>query len=73
MQSTIGEFASISDKVVVSRFFNSTMQKLLKVTQEAGTRGNLRNSNSMPIDHGSNESSPSLLRFSFSFLVALFC
>lgn len=62
LQSTISELASISDKEVVSRFFKSTMQKLLKVTQAAGKPENSRNSSSMQIDHASNESSPSLLR-----------
>lgn len=65
VQSTIGELASISEKEVVSRFFKSTMQKLLKVTQEAGKSENSRSSNSRQIDHASNESSPSLLRCSF--------
>lgn len=67
MQSTIGEFASISDKEVVSRFFLNTVQKLLKVTQEAGKPGNSRTSNSIPTNPLTNDSSPSLLRCSFSF------
>lgn len=62
LQSTINEFASISDKEVVSRFFNTTMQKLLRVTQQAAKPENSRNSNSMRIDGGSNEDSLSLLR-----------
>jgi ribosomal RNA-processing protein 12 len=62
MQSTIDEFASISDNGEVSRVFKTTMQKLLKVTQEAGKPENSRNSNSMRIDDVSNEGSLSLLR-----------
>lgn len=62
MQSSINEFASISDKEVVSRFFNTTMQKLLRVTQQAAKPENSRNSNSMRIDGVSNEDSLSLLR-----------
>ncbi|XP_041004716.1 RRP12-like protein [Juglans microcarpa x Juglans regia] len=65
LQSTIGEFASISDKEVVSRFFLSTVQKLLKVTQEAGKPGNSRTSNSIPTNPLANDSSPSLLRARF--------
>ncbi|KAJ7979205.1 RRP12-like protein [Quillaja saponaria] len=62
LQSTIRDIASISDKDVVSRLFKSTMQKLLKVTQEAGKVENTRNSNSMQIDNSSNNMSPSLVR-----------
>ncbi|XP_062143407.1 uncharacterized protein LOC133851110 isoform X1 [Alnus glutinosa] len=62
LQSTICELASISEKKVVSSFFSDTMQKLLKVTQEARKPENSRNSNSRQIDHASDESSPSLLR-----------
>uniref|UniRef100_A0A2N9GW92 Uncharacterized protein n=1 Tax=Fagus sylvatica TaxID=28930 RepID=A0A2N9GW92_FAGSY len=62
LQSTIDEFASISDNGEVSRVFKTTMQKLLKVTQEAGKPENSRNSNSMRIDDVSNEGSLSLLR-----------
>ena len=62
MQSTIDEFASISDNGEVSRVFKTTMQKLLKVTEEAGKPENSRNSNSMRIDDVSNEGSLSLLR-----------
>ncbi|GAV70952.1 NUC173 domain-containing protein [Cephalotus follicularis] len=62
LQSTIGEFASIADKEVVSRLFKKTMHRLLAVTQEAGKAENLRNSNSMSIDNSSKESSTSFLR-----------
>ncbi|KAL6959717.1 hypothetical protein U1Q18_039871 [Sarracenia purpurea var. burkii] len=34
-ETLIGEFASIADKEVFTRFFKTTMQKLLEVTQEA--------------------------------------
>ncbi|KAJ7963976.1 RRP12-like protein [Quillaja saponaria] len=56
------DIAAIPDKDVVSRLFKSTMQKLLKVTQEAGKVENTRNSNSMQIDDSSNNMSPSLVR-----------
>ncbi|KAJ0932850.1 hypothetical protein HanPSC8_Chr04g0178411 [Helianthus annuus] len=48
---TIGEFASIADESVVSKLYKSTMQKLVKVTQEAGK-----------INNSSNGNSPSLTR-----------
>ncbi|KAJ0762602.1 putative armadillo-like helical protein [Helianthus annuus] len=48
---TIGEFASIADESVVSKLYKSTMQKLVKVTQEAGK-----------INNSSNGTSPSLTR-----------
>ncbi|KAM0003297.1 putative armadillo-like helical protein [Helianthus debilis subsp. tardiflorus] len=51
LQRTIGEFAYIADKSVVSKLYKSTMQKLVKVTQEAGK-----------INNSSNETSPSLTR-----------
>ncbi|KAL3532733.1 hypothetical protein ACH5RR_006254 [Cinchona calisaya] len=57
IQSTIGELASVSEKEVVARFFRTTMQKLLKVTQKAGKAENSRNSNSMQVDNSSGESS----------------
>ncbi|KAM0969999.1 hypothetical protein EV1_017912 [Malus domestica] len=47
LQSTIGEFASISDKEVVSRYFRSTLVKLLKVTEEARKAESSRDSNTM--------------------------
>jgi ribosomal RNA-processing protein 12 len=72
VQSTIWELASIPDKKVVSIFFNNTMQKLLKFTQEATKPENSRNSNSRQIDHASNESSPSLLRYSFFFSLSYY-
>ncbi|KAM1479370.1 hypothetical protein ACFX2I_026661 [Malus domestica] len=45
LQSTIGEFASIPDKEVVSRYFRSTLMKLLKVTEEARKAESSRDSN----------------------------
>lgn len=57
LQKTIGELASISDKVVVSRFFKITMQKLLKVTLEAHRKENSSSSNSMQVDNSSSEGS----------------
>ncbi|KAI8009597.1 Guanine nucleotide exchange factor SPIKE 1 [Camellia lanceoleosa] len=60
--TTIGEFASISDKAVVTRFFKTTMQKLLKVTQEASKAESSQSSNQMQIDNSSNENSLSLAR-----------
>ncbi|KAL6974644.1 hypothetical protein U1Q18_028827, partial [Sarracenia purpurea var. burkii] len=67
LQTLIGEFASIADKEVVTRFFKTTMQKLLKVTQEAAKAeaakaDNSQRSNLMPIDNSSDESSLSLVR-----------
>lgn len=62
LQSTIGEFASISDKDVVTRLFKATMQNLLKVTQEAGKAQKSRNSKLMEIDNSSTENSLSLVR-----------
>lgn len=62
LQSTICELASIADKEIVTRFFRNTMQKLLKVTQEAGNAETSRNSNTMEIDNSSNGSSLALVR-----------
>jgi len=59
---TIGEFASIAEGDVVLRFFKSTMQKLLKVTQDAGGAENFRNS--MQIDGSTSDNSLSRARFS---------
>ncbi|KAI3709731.1 hypothetical protein L2E82_39497 [Cichorium intybus] len=60
LQKTIGEFASIAEKGIVSRFFKTTMQKLLKVTEEAGKVQNTKNS--MEVDQSSNETSLSQTR-----------
>ncbi|KAL6220887.1 hypothetical protein ACLB2K_008640 [Fragaria x ananassa] len=46
LQSTIGEFASISDKAIVSRLFLSNMHKLLRVTKEARAAGSSSDSTS---------------------------
>ncbi|XP_058079848.1 uncharacterized protein LOC131228033 isoform X2 [Magnolia sinica] len=62
LQSTIGEFASISEKKVVKSFFKTTMKKLLKATQEAVQVEKLSKSNSMQVDASADESSPSLAR-----------
>ncbi|XP_023756589.1 uncharacterized protein LOC111905146 [Lactuca sativa] len=62
LQKTIGEFASIAEKGVVSRFFKTTMQKLLKVTEEAGKAQNTKNSTSMEVDQSSNENTLSQTR-----------
>ncbi|RVW44253.1 RRP12-like protein [Vitis vinifera] len=62
LQSTICELASIADKEIVTRFFRNTMQKLLKVTQEAGNAETSRNSNTMETDNSSNGSSLALVR-----------
>ncbi|XP_043695681.1 RRP12-like protein [Telopea speciosissima] len=61
LQSTIGEFASISDKEVVKKFYKTTMQKLLEVTKEAAKAEQSRNS-AMQIDGAGTEHSPSLAR-----------
>ncbi|KAF6146486.1 hypothetical protein GIB67_037786 [Kingdonia uniflora] len=47
LQSTIGEFASISDKNVVNKLFTTTMKNLLKVTQNAVERGMPKSSSTM--------------------------
>lgn len=60
LQSTIKEIASISDKAIVTRFFKSTMQKLLRATQEASKAE--KSKNSMQIDESSNGSSPLFVR-----------
>ncbi|XP_071737282.1 uncharacterized protein [Rutidosis leptorrhynchoides] len=58
LQKTIGDVASIADKDVVSRFFKTTMQKLLKVTEEAGKVQHTKASrSSMEVDNSSNETS----------------
>ncbi|GJV45364.1 RRP12-like protein [Tanacetum coccineum] len=62
LQRTIGEFASIADKSVVSRFFKSTMKKLLTVTEEAGKVQNTKGSSSMEVDNSSSETSLSQTR-----------
>ncbi|KAK9073659.1 hypothetical protein SSX86_006253 [Deinandra increscens subsp. villosa] len=62
LQKTIGEFASIADKSVVSRLFTSTINKLLKVTQKVGNIQNTKGSSSMEIDNSSEETSLSLTR-----------
>lgn len=69
----MGELASISDKGVVSRLFRNTMQKLLKVTQNAGKAEYSKKSNSMAIDEPADESSPSAIRFLFSLILLHFC
>ncbi|KAL2459848.1 ARM repeat superfamily protein [Forsythia ovata] len=48
-------FASISDKEVVTRIFNRTIKKLLKVTHVAVKSGTSRNSNVMQVDDSSSE------------------
>ncbi|WCJ42841.1 ARM repeat superfamily protein [Euphorbia peplus] len=62
VQSTITEIASIADRDLVSRIFLKTMQKLLKITQNATKVEGFGNSNSMQIDGSSNKSQPSLER-----------
>ncbi|KAI3786135.1 hypothetical protein L1987_45266 [Smallanthus sonchifolius] len=72
LQRTVGEFASIADKSVVSRLYKNTMNKLLKVTKEAGKIQNTKGSSSMEIDNSSNETSLSLTRAKlFDLAVAL--
>ncbi|KAF6160901.1 hypothetical protein GIB67_025436 [Kingdonia uniflora] len=62
LQSTIGEFASISDRSVVNKLFTTTMKKLLKVTQSAVEGGRPKNSSAMQVDCPKNENSPLLAR-----------
>ncbi|KAK8660682.1 hypothetical protein V6N13_051597 [Hibiscus sabdariffa] len=61
LQSTIGEFASIAHVNVVRTLFKKTMQRLLKVTQEAGMAEASKNY-TMQVDESSPESSLSLQR-----------
>ncbi|KAK8654755.1 hypothetical protein V6N13_107355 [Hibiscus sabdariffa] len=56
LQSTIGEFASIAHENVVKTLFKKTMQRLLKVTQEAGLAEASKNNNSMQVDESSKSS-----------------
>lgn len=62
LQSTIKEFASISDKEVITIFFRATMQKLLRVTQGAGKMGKSGKSDSMQIDKYPDKGSLPLAR-----------
>ncbi|KAF9614359.1 hypothetical protein IFM89_018112 [Coptis chinensis] len=62
VQSTIGQFASISDKEVVRGLFERTMVKLLKVTQGAVKAELSANSSSTKIENSANGSSPLLAR-----------
>nr|XP_043627919.1 RRP12-like protein [Erigeron canadensis] len=62
LQKTIGELASIADGDVVSMFFKRTMQKLLKVTEEAGKLQITKGSRCMEVDNSSNETSLSQKR-----------
>lgn len=62
LQATIREVASILDKEVVSLFFRKTMNKLVKVTQEANKSKSSKNSNLMQIDNSSNDGSLSAAR-----------
>ena len=73
LQSTIGELASVSEKEVVARFFRTTMQKLLKVTQEASKAENFRKSKSMQVDDISGESSVSTARWVLCLDSAIVC
>uniref|UniRef100_A0A1D1YZ83 RRP12-like protein n=1 Tax=Anthurium amnicola TaxID=1678845 RepID=A0A1D1YZ83_9ARAE len=62
LQTTIREFASISDKQLVKKFFMHTMYKLLKVIQEINSADQSRSSSSMQIDGSSSESLLSVKR-----------
>lgn len=62
LQTTISQFASIADKEVVTRFFKTTMQKLLRATQEAGKTECSKRTSEMQIDNSSNGNSVSLTR-----------
>lgn len=61
-QSTIREFASISDKIVVKNFFKKVMIKLLRVTGKASKGKQLDSSSAMQIDKPSSEASLSHAR-----------
>ncbi|CAK7352344.1 unnamed protein product [Dovyalis caffra] len=71
LQSTIREFASIADKVVIKRIFLKTMQKLLNVTRKATKPQNSRGSNSMQIDDSSNDLRARLFDLAVSLLPGL--
>ncbi|KAF5726106.1 RRP12-like protein [Tripterygium wilfordii] len=62
LQSTISEFASVSDKEVISRLFQKTMKRYLEVIQEASKAESSKNYVSMEIDGSSNDRSLLLLR-----------
>ncbi|KAJ4827707.1 hypothetical protein Tsubulata_029798 [Turnera subulata] len=62
LQSTINEFSAVADKAVVSRIFIKTMNKVLKVMQEATKIESSTNSNTMQVDESSNEKSLCLQR-----------
>ncbi|GAB4838103.1 hypothetical protein Ancab_027634 [Ancistrocladus abbreviatus] len=70
LQTTIGQFASISEKAVVTKIFTSTMVELLKFTQRASKVENIQNS--MQIDSSSDETSLSLARARLIDLAASF-
>ncbi|GAB4838105.1 hypothetical protein Ancab_027636 [Ancistrocladus abbreviatus] len=70
LQTAIGQFASISEKAVVTKIFTSTMVELLKFTQRASKVENIQNS--MQIDSSSNETSLSLARARLIDLAASF-
>jgi ribosomal RNA-processing protein 12 len=60
LQNVISEFASISDKDVVTKLFMTKMKKLLELTKKAaGETKDSRNSSAMQID-SSSDSGPSL-------------
>ena len=61
-QSTIREFASISDKSVVKNFYKRVMIKLLRLTGKASKGKHIENSTAMQIDEQSNEASLSHAR-----------
>ncbi|ONK66057.1 uncharacterized protein A4U43_C06F3720 [Asparagus officinalis] len=57
LQSTIREFASISDKNIVKNFFKKVMIKLLRATEKASKGKQLESSSDMQIDESSNAAS----------------
>ncbi|XP_020270530.1 RRP12-like protein [Asparagus officinalis] len=57
LQSTIREFASISDKIIVKNFFKKVMIKLLRATEKASKGKQLESSSDTQIDESSNAAS----------------
>lgn len=72
VQRTIGDVASIADKVDVRNLFKEKMLKLYKCTRKASKVGSSKNSHSMQIDDASNNLSPSILRCLYS-SISLHC
>ncbi|XP_057968384.1 uncharacterized protein LOC131157934 [Malania oleifera] len=72
LQTTISEFASISNEIEIRKFFLNTMRQLQEVTEKASTAENLRKSNYMQVECSLSEGSLSHARAQlFDLAVAL--